>query len=311
MNERAQKPVLVHLASGIGNIVLATPLLRVLHRAGFVVDVALDADYPGVGELLAGWSAVRAIYERQRERPSQTSYAALLPAIPPFYWRRYAVRYRASYRPPDDLFFRDEQAYYLDFARQLGCDISNRPHYYLPITPERCAFSGPQTVVLVPGCKTGEMSAKRWPHFSELAERFEDVLLVGTLDDLTRFDGTCMHFPRHVRSLVGRLSLKETTTVLANAGVVVANDCGLGHVAGAIGASTILLFGPTPHTTLGQLPANVAILRRGLHCEPCWFIKRFNACAGKISCLRDLSADEVSDLVSRTLQRSRDRSQTP
>jgi ADP-heptose:LPS heptosyltransferase len=36
--------VLVHLASGIGNIVLATPLLLALHRHGCTLDLLVDRD---------------------------------------------------------------------------------------------------------------------------------------------------------------------------------------------------------------------------------------------------------------------------
>src|SRR6202008_731065 len=116
-------------------------------------------------------------------------------------------------------------------------------------------------------------------------ELFQDVVIVGTADDLHNFDGTPMRFPGHARSLVGRLSLREAAGVIAAAGAVVANDSGLGHVAGAVGTPTILLFGPTPDATLGRLPPNVKVLRGGLACEPCWFGDRFGACAGRIACM--------------------------
>lgn len=296
--------VLVHLASGIGNIILATPLLLVLKRDGFCVDVLIDADYPGAGDLLGDWSGIRTIYDSRRPRPQQSSYAHVLAAIPPFYWGRYARQYarprQTIYRAPDALFYCDEQAYYLEFARALGCDISNPPYYFLPVAPEASSTAQSTTVVLAPGCKTGEMAAKRWPFFPELAETLSDVVLVGTEDDLDQFAGARMRFPSHIRSLVGRLSLRETATVLASAGAVVANDCGLGHIAAALGTPTILLFGPTPHATLGRFPPNVTVLRRGLDCEPCWFKKRFDACGGKISCLKELTVDEVCDAVSKS-----------
>lgn len=301
MSAPRRETVLVHLASGIGNIVLATPLLIVLGRAGFIADVLIDADYPGVAELLEGWSAVRAIYDGRRTYPSLTSYAHVIAAIPPFYWKRYASWYagleRAPYRAPDALFYRDEQAYYLDYARPLGCDISTPPDYFVPIAPESNDIVGPTTLVLAPGCKTGEMLAKRWPFFPQLADRFDDVVLIGTDDDLTRFDGSRMQFSDRVRSFVGRLSLLGTAHMIANAGMVVANDSGLGHLAAAVGVPTILLFGPTPHSTLGHLPANVTILRRGLSCEPCWFATRFDACDGDVSCLKEITVEEVCNMV--------------
>lgn len=293
MNRRGD--VLVHLASGIGNIVLATPLLAVLSHNGFVVDLLLDADYPGVADLFDGWGIVRQTFVDGSEAPTPNTYDHIAAAIPPFYWRRFARRYCGVgvARPPDVLFYENEQAYYLEFARFLGCDVSEAPPYLLPA--RHCAKT--PTVVLAPGSKPAEMTAKRWPFFAELAAAFDDVAVVGTNDDLIRFDGTLMDMPRHVHSLIGRLSLSETASLLAGAAAVVANDCGLGHLAGALGAPTILLFGPTPHHTLGPLPRNVKALCAGLPCEPCWFGARFRACGRRIDCLHELPVETVIQAV--------------
>ena len=199
----------------------------------------------------------------------------------------------AIVRPPDALFYENEQAYYLEFARFLGCDVSNAPYYLMPA---RHALRT-TTVVLAPGSKPAEMAAKRWPFFAELASAFDDVAVVGTNDDLVRFDGTSMDLPRHVRSLIGRLSLSETASLLAGAAAVVANDCGLGYLAGALGAPTLLLFGPTPHRTLGPLPPNVTVLASDLQCEPCWFGARFRSCGRRIDCLHQLSVETVVQAV--------------
>lgn len=295
MSDSAGDPVLVHLSSGIGNIVLATPLLAVLQRNGFIVDLVLDADYHGVGALFEDWSAVRTIYVGRSGAPELRSYRKFVAAVPPFYWRRFRSRYEGMnvYRPPDGLFYDNEQTYYLDFARSLGCDVTEPPYYFLPFG-ERYASN---TIVLAPGSKPAEMAAKRWPLFVELAERLDDVAIVGTPNDLVRFDGSQMCFPSHVRSFIGRLSLKETAVVLGGAATVVANDCGLGHLAGALGVPTILLFGPTPDRTLGPLPPNVTVLRTGLQCEPCWFRAALRACAGGVDCLRQLDVEKVLQAI--------------
>src|SRR5947208_1295772 len=109
--------VLVHLASGIGNVVLATPLLVALDGLGFTVDVLLSADYGETADLLRDWTVVRALVDM----PNHGGYDAIVPAIPPFYWRWFAARYRGHTRlvarPPDALFYTDEQEYYVSFAR--------------------------------------------------------------------------------------------------------------------------------------------------------------------------------------------------
>lgn len=286
--------VLVHLAAGIGNIVLATPLLVALGRMGLTVDLWLSADYPETADLFRGWSVVRRIVDRPDRK-----YTVRIPAVPPFYWRAFARCHVGEpgtvARPSDALFWSDEQAYYLAFARTLGYS-GPAPAIFLPMASVPRSDRAP--VVLAPGCKTGEMAAKRWPHFAELAARFEDVVVVGTADDLRGFDGTAMRFPPHVRLEAGRLRLRETAALMAAAAVVVANDSGLGHVAGALGVPTILLFGPTPNRTLGSLPANVTVLRSGLPCDPCWHGRqRFASCRGAIDCMRALSPAAVEAAV--------------
>jgi ADP-heptose:LPS heptosyltransferase len=295
--------VLVHLASGVGNIVLATPLLVALDELGFTVDVCLDADYPQTADLIRPWSAVRQVYTGRHLQPRWLAqYEVVVPAVPPFYWRRFAAAYRdcsqSVGRPPDRLFAEDEQAYYLEFARTLGYARDGRPACRLPIGPreeeDRVDLG---SVVIAPGCKTGQMAAKRWPHFPDLAARFRDVAIVGTPDDLRRHDGSEMRFPAHVRSFVGTLTLRDTAELMAAAGVVVANDSGLAHVAAAVGTPTVMLFGPTPSACLGPLPANASVARAGLPCEPCWTTAPLAACAGRVDCLARLSVDAIERQV--------------
>ncbi len=292
INSRA---ILVHLASGIGNIVFATPLLIALNQMGFTIDLVLSADYKETATLFQNWSIIRKIYFTL---PNQmNNYAHIIPAIPPFYWHKFARYYRgnrkAISRPPDISFYQNEQDYYLSFAHKLGYPSHEKPFYCLPIAPNEDKIICSQTIIFAPGCKTGEMAKKRWPFFPQLAEKFDDVVIVGTSDDLFHHKGDPLLFPSHVRSMVDKLSLKATAELLAGAVCVVANDSGLAHIAGAVGTPTIMIFGPTPNLTLGHFPPNVKILRAGLECEPCWLTNRFAACQSEIICLQQLKVDRV------------------
>ena len=292
-----QRCVQVHLGAGIGNIVLATPLLVALREYGYVTDVVLAADYPETAELLRPWSAVREIFTSTTPFPSAQHYLHVIAAIPPFYWPRYAKKFATTRnviaRPPDALFYQDEQAYYWTFARLLGCASERRPSCTLPITAFHPSGSAQRTLVLAPGCKTGEMAAKRWPYYVELAQAFDDVAVVGTADDLRRYDGSSIQFGPNVKVFVDKLTLRETAELLAAANAVVANDTGLAYLSAAVGTPTLILFGPTPNATLGSFPSNVRVLRAGLECEPCWFSGRFQACKGQIYCLQRLSVSIV------------------
>src|SRR5438876_3625012 len=182
---------------------------------GFEVDVFLAADYAQTGSLLRPWSCVRMIFSSA----PLGSYQHVIPALPPFYHPRFgraiACRPNTLERPPDSLFYTNEQAFYLHFAYTLDYPADRHPRPSLPIAPSETCGVTSGTVVLAPGCKTGVMATKRWPYFAELAGAFEDVVVVGTPDDLRRNGGSAIKFPPHVHSFIGELSLRETAEVMA------------------------------------------------------------------------------------------------
>ena len=291
----------VHLAAGIGNIVLATPLLVALYESGFVTDLVLAADYAETADLLRPWSAVREIFTIDKPFPSAQKYSCVIPAIPPFYWARYARHFAGMRnvvaRPPEALFYQDEQEFYLSFARRLGYARDGKPSVFLPIVSSELKEVGMNTLVVAPGCKTGEMAAKRWLYYPELANALRYVAVVGTADDLPQRNGEPFQFGSHVKVFIGRLTLRETAEVIAAGGAFVGNDSGLSHIAAAVGTPTVMIFGPTPDYTLGGFPRNVRALRRGSSCEPCWFASRFRACASRIDCLAHVSVHSVVTLL--------------
>ncbi|MDQ3820616.1 MAG: glycosyltransferase family 9 protein [Acidobacteriota bacterium] len=175
----------------------------------------------------------------------------------------------------------------------LGYPRDRNPFYRLPIVPPVATPTKPGPVVIAPGCKTGEMEAKRWPYYPQLAEKFAEVIVVGTADDLKSLNGATGEFPRQAQLLAGKLTLKETAEVMAAAALVIGNDSGLCHVAAALGTPTIMIFGPTPHRTLGQFPPNVLVLSKSYPCQPCWFTARLHACQGRVDCLSDFKVEEV------------------
>jgi ADP-heptose:LPS heptosyltransferase len=288
------RTALVHLGAGIGNIVLATPLISALEQIDINVDLCLSADYPQTAALFDGWPAIRRIVPDTDLRAALgDGHDVVIAAIPPFYWTRFRRLLQGHRRPPDSLFYSDEQGWYLAFATEVGWRGSARPATWLPIAPSTEHVTA-STVVLAPGSKTGEMARKRWPHFPALADRLSDldVVVVGTADDLVTGNEQ-VKFPARVRNYTGMLTLRETAALIAGAGAAVANDNGLAHVAAAVGTPTITLFGPTSEHVLGRLALHQATLRAPFACAPCWQVARFATCDGRIDCLRSLDAQTV------------------
>ncbi len=296
---------LVHLAAGIGDIVLATPLLIALDRMGYVVDVWLSADYEETDSLFGDWSVIRRIHDGNMPTFDIGAYDVLIPAVPPFSWRRfrrfYWSRVQTVQRPPDALYYENQRNYYLRFSSNLGYAGEAPRSYRLPISVSEIDSLSKRTIGLLPGCKTGEMASKRWPYFDRLAERLEDVAIFGTDDDLTLPSGQRMDFPEHANLFAGKLTLRETAEALASVGIVVGNDSGLSHVAAAVGTPTIMLFGPTPDHCFQPLPKHVTVLRSDLTCQPCWFERRLTKCNKQLTCLREIGVSSVIESITDVL----------
>jgi heptosyltransferase-2 len=90
----------------------------------------------------------------------------------------------------------------------------------------------------------------------------------------------------------------ELVVVLARAAVVVSNDSGPMHVAAAIGAPTLGLFGPETPVMYGPLGLRSRALYRPPPCSPCINVhdNKVASCVhGEPQCLMALSVEEVHE----------------
>lgn len=102
-------------------------------------------------------------------------------------------------------------------------------------------------LVLGPGAN---WAPKIWPagHFidliAELKHDFDAVVLLGDEADRSQSGAVAAGAGIPCVDLCGRTSIREAASVLLCARAFVGNDSGLGHLAGAVGAVSLTLFGP-------------------------------------------------------------------
>ena len=173
-------------------------------------------------------------------------------------------------------------------------------------------------VVLNPNA--GRLSLeRRWPpaNFASLAQRAlaatdRHLVLIGSPAEreytagvratVTGDDGG------RLIDLAGELSLGELCALLEGAEAVVTNDSGPMHLAAALGAPTLGLFGPETPLMYEPLGARAEALYRPTVCSPC-----INVHQGKIAtcihsrpeCLVNISVDEVWNWVERQVPGAR------
>ena len=60
-----QKTVLVHLGSGMGNMLMATPMMEMLSQGGYKVDLCLQGETQKVDTLFQRWPHIRTVAAEQ------------------------------------------------------------------------------------------------------------------------------------------------------------------------------------------------------------------------------------------------------
>ena len=148
---------------------------------------------------------------------------------------------------------------------------------------------------------------RRWPatRFGELATRLvrEDglsVVLIGSGGERAYTEGVrdwCEPDTQSsVVNLAGQLTAPGLAALLARASVVVSNDSGPMHLAAALGAPTIGLFGPETPIMYAPLGPKALPLYKPTPCSPCINVhdNKFTSCMwGHPHCLMNLEVNEV------------------
>jgi lipopolysaccharide heptosyltransferase I len=163
--------------------------------------------------------------------------------------------------------------------------------------------NGSPPVVVNVGASTPE---KRWPagHFSALIAVLKNhwkgpLVLTGGAEDRER--AATIAQGTHVQDMSGALSLKELAALLEAAAVVVSSDTGPLHLAVAMGAPVIGLYGPSDPARTGPFgqPEGVIVGQGGPKCRAC---RRW--CGDPYTpCMRDISPKIVFQKMEKRLAR--------
>lgn len=171
------------------------------------------------------------------------------------------------------------------------------------LTPQRVAWSrayweqnslaGVPVLAIAPGSGA---RGKNWPvgAFATVAHWWREsvggavIVILGPVEE--ERGGYALLYGSGV--LVARgLDLDHLAGILARSTLYLGNDSGTSHLAAAVGATTVVLFGPSDMLQWAPRGANVSILSRRLECSPC-ITAAMQACAHR-KCLTDLPPQMV------------------
>ena len=267
-------------AKGIGGI---TGFIRELRSARY--DIAVDFQGLLKSGMLIGLSRARRKIGFDRTR--ELSYLFLNERLPAYNIEKHALER------------------YLDVARYLG---ANEPSSActLPIEREVAAIRGKIEVQnalvrpLVVMNPVARWETKLWPeqNFAELADRLVKernavVIFTGSPADRSVNDRIISMMGEKAVNWAGETTLKELAALASISDLFITTDTGPMHVAAAVGAQVLALFGPTAPWRTGPYGPSHVVVRTGISCSPC-FGKR---CKENVGCMRGITVDEVMGKV--------------
>tara|TARA_Y100000741_G_scaffold354037_1_gene327870 strand:+ start:2596 stop:3600 length:1005 start_codon:yes stop_codon:yes gene_type:complete len=154
-----------------------------------------------------------------------------------------------------------------------------------------------KNIMLCPDAEFG--NAKKWPlsHWLDLANSFDTDHNIFFLGKDTSINNDIEHQKKskNIKSLIGNTSMIEVIYLLSSADLVISNDSGLMHIAGAVDCKIIALYGSSSPFYTPPLISNDKgeVIYKNLDCSPC----HERTCPLKhLNCLREISAKEVFDI---------------
>lgn len=162
----------------------------------------------------------------------------------------------------------------------------------------------------------GYSTARRWApeRFAQLADTLfhevgGQVLLMGGPEEaeLHQYIIGMLRSDLPVRSLAGKGNIKVAAAILEQVDLFIGNDAGLMHIAAAVKAPTVAIFGLSNHKAWGPYTGEqklATVVRLGLPCMPCFYrdhqLGTPEGCTTR-DCLAMLGTDPVAAAARRML----------
>lgn len=191
-----------------------------------------------------------------------------------------------------------------------GCDFfinENDLNWADKFFEESGIKNGQKIIIFNPA---GNWIPKRWPakNFAILGRKISahfgsnaKILLSGSGKDLNLAQGINKEMRNEAVIVCKKATLKQTAALFKRSDVVISNDSGPLHIAVAVGANAIALFGPTSPEITGPYKADckkVVVLRKDAGCDiPC-----YDKNCADYRCMSAITPDEAFEAVKKILK---------
>lgn len=323
--------------SSIGDVVLTTPLVRLLRKQypEAQIDYLTKARFaellrgnPGVTRVLefpdyGGWREIRAMrrhLKRQRYQAIFDLHKNIRSLAMTCFLRhgrisrlkKYGFRRLLLVRARLNFYDHVQPVYrrYIDVAGRFGIeDDGGGSELFIPEqvrerVDRHLQAAGLHLDALVSLAPGAGFATKRWPaaYFAEvavhlLASGFTCCVLGGAQD--REFASAILELAPGCFDFTGQLSLLESAAVLQQSRFVVTNDSGLMHMAEAVQTPVVAIFGSTVRE-LGFFPMrpdSQVVENNNIDCRPCSHIGRKACPKGHFLCMQAIKPERVVQVL--------------
>ncbi len=207
---------------------------------------------------------------------------------------------------------RHEAELYLDTVRALNIGI-NEPELKFRVSDSALQWAkeklspqvGPLVVLQAGGGVNpgSSMFEKRWPleSYSELAGLFiEQGYRIVAIGDQSDKEAASYLMSLHnkngegVIDLAGQTTLEQLGAAISVSSLYIGNDSGPTHLAAAVGAPVVAIFGPSKPQTYAPYTKKKRVIYKGEHCVNCQFSGGLlRECRNNMRCMKEINVEEV------------------
>jgi len=134
-----------------------------------------------------------------------------------------------------------------------------------------------------------------------------NFVLLGDIKDRQRIEATGFAFGDNVYNACGETTLNQSALLVKEAEVVVTADTGLMHIAAAHGKKIVVIWGNTTpqigmYPYMPQCEGNFVSLEKEMPCRPCSKLG-YNKCPkGNLACLKNITPNEILAAVTKMME---------
>ena len=307
------KRILVISLSNVGDIILTTPVIRVLSKEfpGSRIDVMVGPNGkeifnmdPRIFKLIIYDKHLPLVQKRRLQlKLKKLKYDLVVDlrntVLPILLGPKFRTSPVQTF-PKDIIHKKDRHLHRLYYFGMR--DLKENSYVYVPKADEDYVerlikennISGP-IVVVNPGAKS---HLKRWPadSFAEVADRLAadckvNIVFIGMGDDRQVVEEAARKMKNKFHNFVDKTNIRQLAALLKRAELLITNDSAPLHLGCAVGVRVLSVFGPTDPKKYGPTGEFDMAINKKLSCSPCESAQ----CRFDLECMKLISPDEVYD----------------